>query len=540
MSPALPESPEVIVGGNYSLPTVPVNGTRPGQALGLALGPSLSVRVPTGLPTPPLVDSPTADSPHSWTSTSIHSDSPQLLTVPKPIHAQPLPPLPPCRPRPLGRQLPHTLTESLELLVRVQEHCNKLGASGSSLGAVPEEPLPASFPSRRRRCSIPAPPPPAIRQVADLAYASCINLHTAPPATSVGPSVEPPGAVRPATAPAQLQRTQLQRALSASSDSSSSGDWPETPQSVFAGAVGKSEAATMFSSGDDLARPAMRSVIALDQQPLSVATLAYAAELELLDEAGRPLRFGDVLSTERTLVVFVRHWLSPSCATYLRELMAELTPIVLARSHARVVLIGHGAANMISGFRQHLQCPFPVYTDPSRKLHHVLGLVPKGSKGSHLGRARDLFMGAARMGLRSGNRSQMGGLFVFDGLDVSFTHRMRGDGDHAPIPLVLEGVLQRAVPHLPVPSKSKAPKSHRHSVYGSPPGHTTSTSQSRGAQSCTTLVEPPQRLVFPLPPNSSSKREDLRRKRLSMPRDGIPLFLDDIAPASCEMRGMRV
>ncbi|BEJ14889.1 hypothetical protein CspHIS471_0406560 [Cutaneotrichosporon sp. HIS471] len=534
LPPALPESPEVIMRANRPLPHVPLNGTRPGTALGLALGPSLSVHVPSGLPTPP-IDSPTwtADSPKSWASNSIYSDSPKSWTqdVTRPIHAQPLPPLPPCKARSLGRKLPPTLTESLELLVRVQEHCHKLGGGPSSLGAVPEEPLSTS-PRRSRRDSHPGPPP-AIRRLVEPAYASCLNLQAVPEGAAAPTSSRLSRPPRRVTAPAQLQRTR-----SASSDSSSSGDWPETPRtSVYAGHGAGAESVPVFSSlPEDMRRPPMRSVVALDQYPLSSATLAYAAELELLDEAGRPLRFGDVLSSKRTLVVFVRHWLSPSCAAYLRELIAALSPAVLARAHARVVFVGHGAANLISGYRQHLQCPFTVYTDPTRRLHDVLGLVPKGSKGFHLGRAKDLFMGAARIGLRSGNRAQMGGLFVFDGQDIGFAHRMRGDGDHAPVPKVLEAVSLRPAP-LPPMAGSKAPRSHRSSVYISRPGH---SNQPHGAQSCTALIDPPQRLVFPLPP-SSQNRQETRKRRVSTQRDAVAVvYPDDIARVSCEMRGLRV
>ncbi len=273
----------------------------------------------------------------------------------------------------------------------------------------------------------------------------------------------------------------------------------------------------------------MRSTAALDAHPLTAATIAYAAELELRDEAGRTLRFGDLLASPRTLVVFVRHWLSPSCAAYLRELIAALTPPLLTRAHARVVFIGHGAATMIRGFRQHLQCPFAVYTDPSRRLHDVLGLVPKGAKGFHLTRAKDLFMGAARIGLRSGNRAQMGGLFVFDGHEVAFAHRMRGDGDHAPLAGVLAAV-GRAPPQIAPPRK-------RSSVYIQRPGR---THQPRGAHSCTSLVDPPPRLVFPLPP-AAKKRNESRTRLASASRDCVAVVHpDDIDRISGEVRTLRV
>lgn len=247
----------------------------------------------------------------------------------------------------------------------------------------------------------------------------------------------------------------------------------------------------------------------------SVAKLMYAAELELFDENNRPIRFGQLVespSHSRTVVVFVRHWLSPSCASYLRALISELTPTVLAKARARVVLIGHGAVSMIKGFRQHLQCPFPVYTDPSRRLHDVLELSPRALGNfksefstSSLRSAKEMLMGAARMhGLRAGNRSQLGGEFVFEGsLRVLFTHRMLGDGDHAPVRLVVSAVsapIQRPPRAVNIPRRS--------SMYVS---QALSEAEPRPTYSCTSLVDGPSRtrpLAFPLPPLGSYPSPD--------------------------------
>ncbi|CAK9786171.1 hypothetical protein CC85DRAFT_283720 [Cutaneotrichosporon oleaginosum] len=523
MSPALPESPEVIMLAQRPLPHVPTSGTRPGPALGLALGqPALPLTMPSGLLTPPPTEH--ADSPKSWTTHSTHADSPMSWTQDfRPIQAGPLPPLPSTlpqtRPRSLGRKLPPTLTESLELLVRVQEHCHKLGAS-SNLRAVPEE---VSTPSPRdKRGSL--PPARVARRATEPSFSSCVNLHAVPEHMEARPP-------RRLTAPAPLQRTH-----SASSASSSSGDWPETPRtSTYTSNATESVHSSTYREDVRPQRQAMRSVVALDKYPVSAATLAYAAELEVFDETGVPLRFGDLLAAPRTLVVFVRHWLSPSCATYLRELIAALTPPLLARACARVVFIGHGAANMIRGFRQHLQCPFMVYTDPTRRLHDVLGLVPKGSKGFHLSKAKELFLGAARIGLRSGNRAQMGGLFIFEGHDIAFVHRMRADSDHAPVPIVLDAIGRRPPPPPPNAHAPHRPK--RSSVYVQRPG---GTHKPRGAHSCTSLVDPPPRFVFPLPPSSQTRR-DSHKRMTSASRDCVAVIHpDDIDRISSEVHALRV
>lgn len=506
ISPALPESPEIIVHSPKVMNGVPRTGTRPGPTLGLAFVPAPSMgNSPTGLPSPPLTAAtPTHES--GWPN-----------QPPQPIHTQPLPALPRLSQRnalnTLGRKLPPTLTESLELLVQVREHCREL----ERLHSVPEEvatpfqcpPSPSPLPRHQR------PNPVPVRRGSHNA------LHA--------PPLQPPPALRRATEPS-LRSMQpppqwpphLKRTGSSSSSSSTSGDWPETPRTSMYGAPAAAESMPAFqkipepliSTADlrDLktrlrAAQAMKSMTeqATPQDRPSVAKLMYAAELEVLDEDGKGVRFNELVDTpahSRTVVVFVRHWLSPSCAAYLRALMAELTPTVLARAHARVVLIGHGSASMIKGFRQHLQCPFPVYTDPSRRLQDVLELLPRAhanfksefSTGS-LKSAKEMLMGAARMhGLRAGNRSQLGGEFVFEGgLRVLFTHRMLGDADHAPVKHVVGAVsapIQR-------PPRVNAPRRSSMYVTQSTP---TNKSEYRGAFSATSLINPHNLAAFPLPP----------------------------------------
>lgn len=236
----------------------------------------------------------------------------------------------------------------------------------------------------------------------------------------------------------------------------------------------------------------------VDGRP-STAKLLYASELTVLGEDNEAVKFGELVdgpSNQRAIVVFVRHWLSPSCGTYLKALITQLTPQVLARARARVVVIGLGSPSMIKGYRAHFECPFPVYTDPGRKLHDVLGLAPKAS-GSYRGEystgtiraAKDMFLCAARMqSLRAGNRQQLGGEMIFEGpLQVLTAHRMAGAADHMPVNSLIDAV---SAPRRVIPLRPRVSTSSRHRT---PPG----------SRSCLSLNEAPPlpgRLEFPLPP----------------------------------------
>lgn len=180
--------------------------------------------------------------------------------------------------------------------------------------------------------------------------------------------------------------------------------------------------------------------------------MAYAAALELFDASGARVRFGDLLS-QRTLVLFVRHWYSSSCAEYIRSVACALSDDVLTTTETQVIIVGHGSPSMIPGYRKHLSCPFPIYTDPTRKLQDALGILPaplspRDSPSRtrficRLNRAFDMFVAATKMSsFKGGCRRQLGGEFIMMETSCTFAHRMKLAGDHTPIPDVLKAVTR--------------------------------------------------------------------------------------------------
>ena len=106
-------------------------------------------------------------------------------------------------------------------------------------------------------------------------------------------------------------------------------------------------------------------------------------------------------------------------------------------------------------------CPFPIYTDPSRRLYSILGLTRTLSLGSNAPNyihhsLMVLILKAIAQGLRriwagdmlkGGDLKQVGGEFLFEtaalgkgqgdvGVQVTWCHRMKNTRDHAEVPII--------------------------------------------------------------------------------------------------------
>lgn len=375
-------------------------------------------------------------------------------------------PVAPRRVRNLNRKLPPSLTESLEALVRIGHQQHEEREQRESLEAVPEHsptrplrsPLRPQGPVRASTLSqLQALQP---RRSASISHETDSRPYGLPRSPSM-PSVPTRSRTLSKAVPSHMSRN----ASCSSSTTNSSNEWIVTPQHSVRVLPTLPEPVEFIASQADVRRErALIAAAAVDEfepfRPVDVSKLLYASELDVVAEDGNKVRFGDLVSgSKRTVVVFVRHWLSTYCAQYIKALMARFTPEVLEASRARVVLIGHGSADMIKGYRAHFACPFKVYTDPSRRLHDTLGLLARPIRAPQKGdyivqnaviRAVERLRMAARMhGFRSGDRHQLGGECIFDGsLNLLFSHRMAGVCDHASVTDLVNVTTSRRRPTL--------------------------------------------------------------------------------------------
>jgi hypothetical protein len=195
--------------------------------------------------------------------------------------------------------------------------------------------------------------------------------------------------------------------------------------------------------------------------------LFEASLLDVIDEKGTRVKFGDLVRGRKTMVIFIRHWYCTLCAQYMDSIIKEVSPEALEEADVDLIIIGNGSNKMIDGYKSEwahgfrflvdhradivadksFRCPFKMYTDPTLALYRALGLTrqttdagPDEEKGDYLVQSGleqtvSTIKRATKMPLRNpGHFLQLGGEFVFDGtLNVTYTHRMTTTRSHAPI-----------------------------------------------------------------------------------------------------------
>lgn len=131
----------------------------------------------------------------------------------------------------------------------------------------------------------------------------------------------------------------------------------------------------------------------------SLLQLNYAASLPITGDDGKQITFGSLFESQRTIVVFIRHFWCPLCQDYISSVKSFVRPEMVCntceRGHknqlgihhdqdgtadldtgtrVQFVVISNGAHGMIAKYKQIFELPFKVYTDPSLALYQALGL----------------------------------------------------------------------------------------------------------------------------------------------------------------------
>ncbi|KAK4150980.1 thioredoxin-like protein AAED1 [Chaetomidium leptoderma] len=157
----------------------------------------------------------------------------------------------------------------------------------------------------------------------------------------------------------------------------------------------------------------------------------------VLDRDGKSHTFRSLYTgrhaARRVMIIFIRHFYCGNCQEYLRALTESITPSALLAlpSPTFLCIIGCGDPALIDSYTADAgACPFPIYTDPTRKLYAELGLQRTLALGprpaytkQHLlrtslqGVVQGLKQIKAGLALKSGDGKQNGGEFLFEPVD---------------------------------------------------------------------------------------------------------------------------
>ncbi|KAG6810528.1 hypothetical protein H0H92_011446 [Tricholoma furcatifolium] len=184
-------------------------------------------------------------------------------------------------------------------------------------------------------------------------------------------------------------------------------------------------------------------------------TLSSVSKLEILNSTGEKVAFGSLFESQRTIVVFIRHFF---CGMFVEKL-AEISDEALETAGTKIVVIGCGDWQPIQSYAGKVMINFtmeplskaialwpettgftgPIYADPSRALYHALGMTITNLETTPSGEQRKSYLtkGVLSNAMSSiwngplkhpnligkqGNISQLGGEFVL------------GPGTHASSP----------------------------------------------------------------------------------------------------------
>lgn len=122
------------------------------------------------------------------------------------------------------------------------------------------------------------------------------------------------------------------------------------------------------------------------------------------------------------------------CQEYIRALCESIkTDALLGLPVSTfITIIGCGDPGLIQMYADATNCPYPIYTDPNRKIYKNLGMIQTKTLGTKPAYVKHSFIGLTLQGIKKGlpflssglafkygNVMQVGGEFLFEPADVA-------------------------------------------------------------------------------------------------------------------------
>ncbi|XP_076439847.1 peroxiredoxin-like 2C [Babylonia areolata] len=176
------------------------------------------------------------------------------------------------------------------------------------------------------------------------------------------------------------------------------------------------------------------------ERPKATIDFNKLEALYVYDEYENKIRFCDVFRKQKTIIIFVRHFLDFITKEYVEDL--AIIPLeYLQEVDVRLVVIGPAPVKFIKPFKKLTGYQYTMYCDPEREVYKALGMHEK-LEGGNLEESKHIKSGAM-MGVLSsmwramryqeyqGNPRQQGASFIMGpGEVVHFEHLDETCTDH--------------------------------------------------------------------------------------------------------------
>ncbi|KAI2486204.1 AhpC-TSA-2 domain containing protein [Pyrenophora tritici-repentis] len=98
--------------------------------------------------------------------------------------------------------------------------------------------------------------------------------------------------------------------------------------------------------------------------------LTQALKVEVYDHEGKTKTLGELAQGKRTVLVFTRHFWCLNCQAYVRCISKSILPSNLP-PNTQILIIGNGSYQPIDTYATNSSSAYPIYTDPTLRLHSL-------------------------------------------------------------------------------------------------------------------------------------------------------------------------
>jgi len=121
--------------------------------------------------------------------------------------------------------------------------------------------------------------------------------------------------------------------------------------------------------------------------------LSEALKIDVYDREGKTKALGDLVRGQRTVLVFIRHFWCLNCQAYVRCISESIPPSNLP-ANTQILVVGCGSYQPIDTYATNSSSKYPIYTDPTLRLHKLFKFKSNLAEGKAGDEQRDYMRNA--------------------------------------------------------------------------------------------------------------------------------------------------